>query len=281
MSVKTAYLSRLGANHKISDNFTLKEMRCKDGSDKVLYSSELLEKLEELRAYGGFTITINSGYRTAAYNKKIGGASASQHTKGTAADIVVKKDGKAVDSRKVCCLCQTLGFKGIGYISTNAVHLDMRESGTYRGDERSGYGNNVTDFYRYFGVNMSQITALKAVTETNTITAKNTEKAEKEETVYKDINEVPEWGKEAVQRRIDAKATDGLNLTESMVRCWVVEDKMNPFYSKLEDVPAYWFESVKAMVAAGIIMGDGANQIGMTRTELKNAVIAWRIKKFA
>lgn len=102
---------------------------------------------------------------------------------------------------------------------------------------------------------------------------------EEEEMAYKDINEVPEWGKEAVQRRIEAKATDGKNLTESMVRIWTVEDRLNPFYSKLEDVPAYWFDAVKEMVSAGVIMGDGANQIGMTHTELKSAVIAWRIKK--
>lgn len=279
MSVKTAYISKLGANYPLSDHFTLGEMQCKDGSDKVLYSTDLLDKLEELRSYGGFTITINSGYRTEAYNKKIGGASASQHLKGTAADIVVKKDGKVVNARLICCLCQTLGFKGIGYISANATHVDMRANGKYRGDERSGYGNNVSDFYRYFGLNISQITALKAVTETNTITAKNTEKAEKEETVYKDINDVPEWGKVAVQRRIEAKATDGKNLTESMVRIWTVEDRMNPFYSKLEDVPLYWFDTVKEMVGAGIIQGDGQHQIGMTRTELKSAVIAWRIRK--
>lgn len=281
MSVKIAYISKLGAGYPISNHFTLSEMRCKDGSDMVLYSTELLEKLEDLRSYGGFTIMINSGYRTAAYNRKIGGASKSQHIEGTAADIVVKKDGVTVDAKKICCLCQTLGFKGIGYISANATHVDMRANGKYRGDERKGYGNNASDFYRYFSVATAQITALKTVVEANTITKNDAEKEEKEEMVYKNIEAVPEWGKAAVQRRIDAKATDGTNLTESMVRIWTVEDRMNPFYSKLEDVPAYWFESVKAMVASGIIQGDGVNQIGMTHSELKNAVIAWRIKKLA
>ncbi len=133
MSVKIAYISKLGAGYPISNHFTLSEMRCKDGSDKVLYSIELLNKLEELRSYGGFTITINSGYRTEAYNKKIGGASASQHLKGTAADIVVKKDGVTVDAKKICCLCQALGFKGIGYISNNATHVDMRANGNNTG----------------------------------------------------------------------------------------------------------------------------------------------------
>lgn len=162
MAVKTVSIKTLGRDYKISPHFKLSEMACKDGSDKVLYSTELMAKLEELRAYGGFTVSINSGYRTPAYNKKIGGASRSQHRFGTAADIVVKKNGAVVNAKKVCCLCQSLGFKGIGYISANATHVDMRASGSYRGDERRGYGGNVSNFYRYFGISKSEIEALKA-----------------------------------------------------------------------------------------------------------------------
>lgn len=161
MAVKTVSIKSLGRDYNISPHFKLSEMACKDGSDKVLYSTELMAKLEELRAYGGFTVSINSGYRTPAYNKKIHGASRSQHILGTAADIVVKKNGAVVNAKKICCLCQSLGFKGIGYISANAVHVDMRASGSYRGDERQGYGNNASDFYRYFGISKAEIEALK------------------------------------------------------------------------------------------------------------------------
>lgn len=162
MAVKTVSIKALGRGYNISPHFKLSEMACKDGSDKVLYSTELMEKLEELRAYGGFTVSINSGYRTPAYNKKIGGASRSQHVLGTAADIVVKKNGAVVNAKKVCCLCQSLGFKGIGYISANATHVDMRVSGSYRGDERRGFSGNVGgDFYRYFGISAAEIEALK------------------------------------------------------------------------------------------------------------------------
>lgn len=160
--IKTVSIKKLGRDYNISPHFKLSEMACKDGSDKVLYSTELMEKLEDLRAYGGFTVSINSGYRTPAYNKKIGGASRSQHVLGTAADIVVKKSGAVVNAKKVCCLCQSLGFKGIGYISVNATHVDMRASGSYHGDERRGYGGNVSDFYRYFNIGKSEIEALKA-----------------------------------------------------------------------------------------------------------------------
>lgn len=166
LSVKTAYLSKAGRVFHISPHFVLLEMACKDGSDKVLYSTELMSMLEKLRAYGGFTIHINSGYRSPAYNRKIGGASKSQHTQGTAADISVKKDGRNVSSRLICCLCQTLGFKGVAYISPSSVHVDMRPSGTYRGDERKGYSGNVGgDFYRYFGVKKSEVENLKVKNE--------------------------------------------------------------------------------------------------------------------
>lgn len=160
MTIKSAYLSKQGRDYKISPHFKLSEMAHR-GGDKVLYDTVLINKLEELRAYGGFTITINSGYRSPAYNASIGGASKSQHLYGTAADIVVKKDGQTVNARLVCCLCQTLGFKGVAFISDRATHVDVRTSGSYRGDERKGYSNNVSDFYSYFGVTKKTIEALK------------------------------------------------------------------------------------------------------------------------
>ena len=162
MPVKTVYASKVGQDYPVSPHIRLKEFQCKDRSDKVLYSTELMSMLEKLRAYGGFTVHINSGYRSPSYNRKIGGASKSQHTLGTAADIVVKKNGKTVLAKKICCLCQDLGFKGVAYISESAVHVDMRSSGLYRGDERKGYSGNVGgDFYRYFNIPKSEINALK------------------------------------------------------------------------------------------------------------------------
>ena len=101
MSIQKKYISKVGRDYLISPHFSIREMASKDGADEVLYSTELMEKLEKLRAYGGFTIHINSGYRTPVHNKKIGGATNSQHTKGTAADIVVKKDGKTVSGKMI------------------------------------------------------------------------------------------------------------------------------------------------------------------------------------
>ena len=161
MPITTASLSALGRDHPISAHFTLGEFASKDGADLVKYSTELLALLETLRSYGGFTIAINSGYRTAAYNRAVGGASKSQHVEGTAADITVKKDGKTVDAALICCLCQLLEFPGVAYISPRSLHVDARKNGTYRGDERKGYRNNVDDFFTYFNISKAEVRALK------------------------------------------------------------------------------------------------------------------------
>lgn len=168
MAIKTYYVSKLGRDYQISPHFKLREFQSRDGADKVLISDELLAKLEELRAYlggdGVATVGINSGFRTESYNRSIGGASGSRHTKGDAADVVCKQNGKRISGKLICCLCQDLGFAGVALNkgSGYSVHLDMRPSGTYRGDERYGYGNNIGgNFYSYFGITKAQIDALK------------------------------------------------------------------------------------------------------------------------
>lgn len=200
MSIKKVSIKKLGRDYKISPHFKLSEFACKDGSDTVLYSTELFEKLEELRAWidGEVTIGINSGFRTASYNKKIGGASGSQHTQGTAADIVVKQNGKRISGKLICCICQDLGFNGVALIkgSGYSVHLDVANR-TYRGDENHGYSNNVGgDFYKYFGISKSQVTALKA-------------KKEEEEMAQATKNGVSDWAKEAMAEAIKRGITDG------------------------------------------------------------------------
>lgn len=200
MSIKKVSIKKLGRDYKISPHFKLSEFACKDGSDTVLYSTELFEKLEELRAWidGEVTIGINSGFRTASYNKKIGGASGSQHTQGTAADIVVKQNGKRISGKLICCICQDLGFNGVALIkgSGYSVHLDVANR-TYRGDENRGYSNNVGgDFYKYFGISKSQVTALKA-------------KKEEEEMAQATNNGVSDWAKEEMAEAIKRGITDG------------------------------------------------------------------------
>lgn len=80
---------------KLTSNFDLKEFSCKDGSATPLEFipnlQELANNLQILRDFLGTSLKINSGYRSPAYNKKIGGAKFSQHLLGKAADISSSK----------------------------------------------------------------------------------------------------------------------------------------------------------------------------------------------
>jgi uncharacterized protein YcbK (DUF882 family) len=79
---------------RLSRNFALNEFNCRDGStpppDIIENLKKLAVNLEVLRVAVAKAITVNSGYRSPAYNAKVGGKVNSQHLKGTAADIVVE-----------------------------------------------------------------------------------------------------------------------------------------------------------------------------------------------
>lgn len=122
MAVKTYSMVKQG-NNKLSKNFKVSEFVCKDGSDKVLISDELVNILQQIRDHFGQPVIINSAYRTASYNKKIGGASKSQHVCGTAADIVVKNTKPEDVAKYAEYLMPTSG--GIGLYST-FTHVDVR-----------------------------------------------------------------------------------------------------------------------------------------------------------
>lgn len=84
---------------KLTPHFDIHEFRqfARHGFSETEYPKEweqerllpLCQVLEVIRAELGRPIKIVSGYRSPAYNKAIGGAKASQHMAGCAADIVV------------------------------------------------------------------------------------------------------------------------------------------------------------------------------------------------
>ena len=106
---------------RLSKHFDSEEFRCKDGSYKDP-DPKLIKLLELLRAeLGNVPITVNSGYRSPAYNKKVGGSPNSQHVLAKAADIVVK--GKT--PKQVAEAAEKVGFTGIGVYKT-FTHVDVR-----------------------------------------------------------------------------------------------------------------------------------------------------------
>lgn len=107
-------------------NFKVKEFACNDGSDEILIDSELVEKLQIIRSYFGVPVVVNSGYRTNAYNIKVGGVPNSQHTLGKAADISVR--GK--NPKTVYNFAKKIGFTGVG-LYKDFVHVDTRPTPSY------------------------------------------------------------------------------------------------------------------------------------------------------
>lgn len=116
----------------LSEHFRLSEFRCNDGSTIILVHPALVDLLEAVRAkasqkFGLVTITINSAYRTVAYNKSIGGAPRSQHIKGMAADIKVKHNGRQIPPADVARVAEGFDPGGIGTYRT-FTHLDVYEA---------------------------------------------------------------------------------------------------------------------------------------------------------
>ena len=82
-------------NIKISKNFSLSEListntgliNSPDIQSVVNMVHLSLMILQPLRNYLGYAVSINSGYRASAVNKKIGGSKTSQHLLGQAVDF--------------------------------------------------------------------------------------------------------------------------------------------------------------------------------------------------
>ena len=67
------------------------------GADIVDNLRLLAEGLERVRALTGFPLEISSGYRCRELNRLVGGAAASQHTQGLAADFTCAEFGSPID----------------------------------------------------------------------------------------------------------------------------------------------------------------------------------------
>ena len=102
--------------------FKLEEFDSPDevGSGKHMHQ-EILHMLDAVRKKFGKPIKINSGYRTVARNKKIGGVSKSSHLKGLAVDISCTN---SVDRFKLLNLLLEAGFNRIG-IAKTFIHVDI------------------------------------------------------------------------------------------------------------------------------------------------------------
>ena len=124
------YFSK-GRAVQVSAHFYSTEFDCHGSGccSQTVVNERLIEYLEQIREHFDSPITITSPYRCPVHNSRpsVGGAPNSRHTKGDAADIVVK----GVAPRKVAQYCESIGILGIGLYETAKdgyfVHIDTRD----------------------------------------------------------------------------------------------------------------------------------------------------------
>ena len=86
-----------------------------------LMDPKLLNMIDEAREIYGKPIHVNSGYRTEAHNRKVGGVSSSSHLKGLAVDVACTKSD---DRFKMLKALMKVGFNRIGVAGT-FIHVDI------------------------------------------------------------------------------------------------------------------------------------------------------------
>ena len=119
-----------GSGEQLSANFKAYEFDCRcDDCTETKIDLELVAKLQALRDLLTVNrsidapIHINSGFRCETHNAAVGGAKASYHMRGCAADIRVP----GVEPAEVAKTAESVGFLGIGLYDT-FVHVDTRTS---------------------------------------------------------------------------------------------------------------------------------------------------------
>ena len=85
-----------------------------------LMRSLTLALIDQARAQAGRPFRINSGYRTPAHNRKVGGVGDSAHTGGWAVDIHAMTDA---EKKAICKALFDVGFRRFG-IGKTFVHVD-------------------------------------------------------------------------------------------------------------------------------------------------------------
>ena len=136
-------LDQVRSTGRLSPNFTVQECRSK-GDGTAWVHRDLLTQLERLRARVGRPLGLVSAWRDPAHNRRVGGASSSQHTFGAAPELAAVRGrlspgahvhaGRAADFNRGYV---TLGdlmpmglFTGIGWRADGGkrwvTHVDVR-----------------------------------------------------------------------------------------------------------------------------------------------------------
>lgn len=120
---------------RVTEHFSREEFACHNGDaypEKWVASrlTPLCEMIEIIRkAAGGKAVNIRSGYRSPVYNRSIGGARASRHMSGEAADIVVAGMSAPAAHALVLRLYDEGKLERLGGLGSypNFTHVDVRK----------------------------------------------------------------------------------------------------------------------------------------------------------
>jgi hypothetical protein len=118
-------VKRTAAFHVINftDHFKIEEFFCQCGTcDYQKVDMMLVLMLQKLRHLVKRAIRINSPYRCPARNAAVGGAKASLHMEGCAADVAVV----GMSGIELARAALQVGFRHIG-VAKNWIHVDTRD----------------------------------------------------------------------------------------------------------------------------------------------------------
>lgn len=107
--------------------FSDKELKCKCGCNKVDMDEDFMRMLNKARSIAGKPWKVNSAYRCAEHNAKVGGKKNSAHVLGCAADISAPTSQKKFE---IVTAALQAGFTRIG-IGSNFVHLDAAHTSSH------------------------------------------------------------------------------------------------------------------------------------------------------
>lgn len=121
------------------DNFSPQEIACR-GTGKLMVNRQAMDRLQLLRNYMGSPLMLNSAYRSATHNKKVGGAKNSYHLRALAFDISLVGHNAA----KLEYMAHKAGFTGFGYYrKNNFLHFDVGPSRSWGTKWFGDYNPNV------------------------------------------------------------------------------------------------------------------------------------------
>ena len=123
VNVDDGSVSHKWGTDRLSEDFKVYEFACNDGSEVVLLSRKLINRLQYTRTRIGKPLTINSAFRTISHNSATPGSSeTSWHMYGLALDIATPEGMTDEDFGKE--LLHDFGHNNGFHVYNGYVHID-------------------------------------------------------------------------------------------------------------------------------------------------------------